>query len=92
MCMEWCAGAQSGRRSAEKKGYVYRGADIREHVYSAVEGGWVRNVAMDLMKGTFVGVWEQVKRSVEEGFVGRRVRVVMLVGRLQAPSPEGRSP
>ena len=76
VCLEWCAGAQSGRRAAEEEGYIYRGVDWREHVYSAAEGGWVTNVAMDVMRGSFVGMWELVRQSVEEE-LGEGVKVVL---------------
>ena len=46
-------------------GYRYRyvEGDIWELVYSAWEGQWVKSMAMDVMKGTLMGIWERVCRS-----------------------------
>ena len=74
--LDWCSGAQSARPAAEEGGYIYRGGDIRRHVYSAREKRWVENLPVDLMKGTFAGIWEVVQRSVEQE-VGEGVKVVL---------------
>ena len=76
VCLEWAAGAQSGKRAAVQKGYIYRGVDIRRFVWSAVTAEWVENLGMDLMKGTFQGLWEAARKSVEEE-VGHGVEVVL---------------
>ena len=71
----WMAGAQSGARAAEERGLEYVGLDIRRDVYSVLSGGWVRNVAIDLLSATEEGVWAAVRTEVRGR--GLRGRVVL---------------
>ena len=67
------SGTQS-LRAAVPRGVVYLPFDLQADMYSAMYGGWVENIVVDLLLVTGAQLWDMVQTQIRKRF-GARVKV-----------------